>query len=269
MAERFKLAPTATASSWDNLFWSQWNAAKRARGTGNAPDGTLAPRMTNREAVATIVAWRALDAMSTPGGQAWPLWYQFAAAAYGWDPVKSDRLNKSPAQADKLYPIALTSELWLALQRIAASLEARDVADPRVTLESSAWDDELVQGEVRHALVQDGASVSTLPSPTDVLCTDKETGKRRVKRPPCDADGKGPKWLNPVTGKLEELPCDKPGDCKPIPRRRVSTATMVVVGLAALALWYRSRPTRVRIVGGARNSARSRPIARSRLRRMR
>ena len=262
VAERFKLQPTTTASSWTNLFWSQWEAAKRGRGTASSPEGTAAPRVTNREAIALIVAWRALDGMSTPQGIAWPMWYQFAAAAYGWDPVKNDRLVKTSGQADKLYPIAVTAELWLALQRIAGSLDDRGVSDARTDLDATAFDDGLVQGEVRAALVQDGASVSTLPSPTDVLCVDKVTGKQRVKRPPCDADGKGPKWLNPVTGKLEEIPCDKPGDCKPVKRRKNLT-TLGYVALAAAAAYvywtqFRARP--VRIVGGRpRNTAR-RPL---------
>lgn len=209
MAERFRLGPVVTASSWRTLATSVWNQAQRARGLVRDSRGTVAPKLTNREAASLVEAMRAAAPMTSAG---FPLWYHFAAASYGWL-VNKDRFDTSAAQADRMYPADLSVELQLALSGLASDLDAeRATVPPRLELDPSAFDDPLFRGDVLQALRDDHATVSTkIPLPA---CRDRKTGKVRVPLPPCGPDGTGP--VNPLDPKGPRLPCDKPGDCAPI-----------------------------------------------------
>lgn len=90
---------------------------------------------------------------------AWPLWYQFGAVAYGWDPER-DVLDTSAAQAARPYPLA--DELWESLRELAAGLDAA-APDPlpyTVHLQfdqSPTWSSPTWLSLLRGALVEDGA----------------------------------------------------------------------------------------------------------------
>jgi hypothetical protein len=66
-------------------------------------------------------------------------------------------------------------------------------------------------------------------------------GKKRMPRPPCDKNGKGP-YIGPGRdGKPLHQPCDKPGDCKPelladpiMQLAHTAGVVMVVIGAAAV-----------------------------------
>lgn len=170
----FRLARRVTASTWGNAFWAQWNQARVARGTAKASDATITPRVTNREAVAIINAWRGENSLTS---QPFSLWYQFAAIAYGWM-VDKDTLAATSPQATRLYPVDATKELWLAVQRIANRLEIErpDVA-VALDVDPDAFMSPTFRGEVGNALRGDGANAEWLVGVGG--CKDPKTGKVR------------------------------------------------------------------------------------------
>jgi hypothetical protein len=234
MAERFRLPRTITASSWPNIWGGVWARAQQVRGTVRDSQGTVAPKLTNREALAIVTGMRII-----PTREPFDFWAQFAAIAYGWDPPKRDRLDTSAAQADRFYPPDQTVSLVLEMQRLLAEVDASPGQEPRIDLDKDDFDDPLVQGDVAAQIAQDGGlAVRGIPIPTG-KCVEKGTGKKRPIRPKCDKDGLGPR--EPATGK--RLECDKEGDCEPEiidvdPLREVFKVTVVIalVALAALAL---------------------------------
>lgn len=174
----------------------------------------VAPKMTNREAAAVISSMRAIAPIAN---DAFALWYQYAALAYGWDP-DTDRLDLSSAQADRVYPADAAVELQLAMQRLTGELDDRAIPDPRLELDKGTFDDRIFQAEIAAALRQDGASTqAVIPH-----CRDQKTGKARLPRVKCDPndpDGtarRKRKVLEPNTRQIVEVDCDAPGDCKPI-----------------------------------------------------
>lgn len=149
--ERFRLPPLVTSSNWLTLWSSLHDAARRARG------GDDYPRLTNREAVALVAGFREL---AKPTSEGWPLWYQFAAPAYGWDPT-GDRFVTSERNADARYPDDATRELWEATKRIATNLEEEQPRrEPRFELSRFRIADLDFQGDVRQALIHDGAKAT-------------------------------------------------------------------------------------------------------------
>jgi hypothetical protein len=171
--ERFRLAPASTASNWLTLWSSLHEAAKRARG---APGDVGPPRLSNREAVAVVAAFRGLARQTVEG---WPLWYQFAALGYGWD-ATTDRFLVTRAQADGLYSIGATAELWDATKRIAANLEEEKplAAGVRVELDPHAFSDLDVIGDTRQALIDDGAKA------TATVGASSPAPEKKLKRSP-------------------------------------------------------------------------------------
>lgn len=256
VAERFRLQPIVTASLWGTVWESIWSGLQRDRGMQIDREGTTAPKLTNREAIAIVAALRKESQRTTAG---FPLWYQFAAIAYGWDP-DNDRLDISDTQRDRVYPADMAVELFLAVQKLTFELEKESPTDPRLELDSGAFADNVFQGEVIAALHADGAfTTAVIP-----LCKDKKTGKWRFPKAACDADGKGPRARDPATGREIELPCDKPGECEPKPIGKIAipvtkkTALLIAAGLAAIYVFAPAALSGVIAGRGARNSRRGR-----------
>lgn len=173
MPERFTLPRTITGSTWPNVMASLWERAPRGLATDDG--GVQAPIWTNREAVAVVMALRKLARSS------FPLWYQFAAVAYGWSP-DTDQMTARGGQADKLYPTEIAAMLSSEIERIAAELETAAPRDPKLDLDD-VFDDKTVIAAVRGALQQDGAEATfKIPLP---MCKDPVTGKpaKPVKDP--------------------------------------------------------------------------------------
>jgi hypothetical protein len=184
MAERFTLPPMITASSWGSVMDALWS--KSSRGMTTDDEGTIAPKWTNREAVAVIAALRGLAAMA----EGFPLWYQFAAIAYDWEPGRN-RLDRSDEQADRFYDPGAAVMLNLEMQRLVGELDDLHRTSPRLDLDSHSWTDAALQGEIAKSLREDGAGVAfKIPLPA---CKDPVTGKpaRPVKDP------KTGKWTCP------------------------------------------------------------------------
>jgi hypothetical protein len=176
MPERFRLPPVITGSSWGTVWGALWE--KPPRGVIEDSDGTAVPKWTSREAMAVIAALRAAAAGD------FPLWYQFAAIAYGWTP-DGDRLSATAAQADAIYPADAAALLQNEIGRLASTFDSRR-SDPRLELDSTAFDDKATIAEVAKALRDDGAEAQfKIPLP---MCKDPQTGKpaKPVKGP----DGK-------------------------------------------------------------------------------
>lgn len=174
MPERFTLPRTITGSTWLNVMSSLWE--RSVRGMVTDDEGVPAPRWTNREALAVVMALRKL------ARAAFPLWYQFAAVAYGWSP-ENDELTARGGQADIAYPPEISVLLNHEIARIAKELEAANTqAKPQLDLDD-VFDDKSVIAAVRGALRQDGAEAAfKIPLPA---CKDPVTGKptRPVKDP--------------------------------------------------------------------------------------
>lgn len=176
---------TLTASTWGSLVEQLQTRATNARGTAGG-----VPQLTNAEALQVV------RALSTAVGRAgFPLWYQFAAAAFGWDPT-TDALDTSSTQAAGLYPVDDAVMLWAAVADAADAENSKDPADqhrPALYFDD-AWTDPLYLSDVRRALQDDGATAAfKIPLPA---CKDPKTGKP-VGKPRRGPDGK---WrCDPVT----------------------------------------------------------------------
>jgi hypothetical protein len=141
------LPPVIEASSWLGA-WS----ALRARVLS----------LSCADAGRIVVAWT-----FAVGERAWPLWYQFAAVAYGWSPAR-DELDTSAAQAARPYPLA--EDLWSSMQALAAELDAGGELGYPVFLQFDTtpgeWGDPTWLELVRGALVEDGARPLLVDEPT-------------------------------------------------------------------------------------------------------
>lgn len=197
MPERFLLPPVITGSTWSTVWGYTWE--HQGRGAVTDDEGTIAPRWTNREAVAIIAALRAV-------APEFPLWYQFAAIAYGWEPGQN-KLDRSQAQADRDYDANANVMLNLEMQRIVNDLDAARRPDPRIELDAQTWSDAAFQAEIAKALREDGAQAQfKIPLPA---CKDPKTGK--PAKPVKGADGKwhcpgGPLLIDdPITAIVKAL----------------------------------------------------------------
>lgn len=174
MPERFTLPRVITGSTWPNVMAALWERASRGMVTDD--EGGQAPRWTNREALAVVMALRKL------AGAGFPLWYQFAAVAYGWSP-DNDQLTARGGQADQWYPPEIAVLLNGEIERITGELEAAPVRrEPQLDLED-LFDDKTVIAAITGALKQDGADAAfKIPLPA---CKDPVTGRpaKPVKDP--------------------------------------------------------------------------------------
>jgi len=170
--------PVITASDWGSVFGAAFKTAANRRKRGVAPDGwTMVPRLTNGEVIQVIMGWLAADPSVKA---AWPLWYQFAAVAYGWNPT-TQRMVTTPKQRDALYPSDLMHELWMSQDALAYDLDKRGITSPRLDLDGS-FDDVTMQGAVAAALAEDGGALTWgAPKPTR-----KATVKPKATAPKAD-----------------------------------------------------------------------------------
>ena len=177
MAQRFTLPPVITATTWGNVAGALWLQSRRGSVTDDA--GDLAPKWTNREAAALVRALRDIG-RGAPGGFPW--WYQFAAAAYGWEPAAyKDHLLASGEQADAIYPPETAVMLRREVDRICEGLDTIRQAEPRLEL-ADVFDDDEFKDDVMQALHQDGAQAQfKVPLPA---CKGK--GDRKVVPPVWD-----------------------------------------------------------------------------------
>lgn len=257
MAERFTLQPVITGSTWSNVVAAIWT--RQPRGPSIASDETISPKMTNREALALIQAVRSAApmAVSTTAGprEAWSLWYQFAAAAYGWDP-NTDQLDTTVAQRDSIYDPDMGALLFQQIDDVAHELDARAGLDPRLELDAGAFDDPIMQSDVVRALRADGARAEVITGfrggssekQSIPMCRDKKTGKARVPRVKCDPNdperAKRNKRLvfEPNTRQNIEIDCDNEGDCELIdpldgPRKLARFAMIALIVGGAIYLF--------------------------------
>lgn len=201
MPDRIALPPLVTASSWRSIVQSIWQQSARA-GLETDDDGRTAPAWTNRQALSIVSGMRNAARPVT----AWPLWYQFAAAAYGWDP-SSNELDTTDGRADGAYPAGAAVQLVDELRRIAEQLDAVRYPELRVEL-PDVWADPEIVADMSAALQGDGARVAfKIPLP---VCKDPVTGKpARPVKDPADGRWKCPGGVvvidDPVTAIVKSL----------------------------------------------------------------
>lgn len=201
MSDRVALPPVVTASTWRNIVQSIWQQSAR-QGLETDDDGATAPAWTNRQALSIVAGMRA----AARPVMSWPLWYQFAAAAYGWDPATGE-LDASDERAEGAYPAGAAVQLVAELRRIAEALDAVRYPELRVELPESWGGAELV-ADMTAALRDDGAQVAfKIPLPT---CRDPRTGKpARPVRDPADGRWKCPGGVvtidDPITAIIKSL----------------------------------------------------------------
>lgn len=183
--DRFKLPPRITGSSWSNVAQA---VRRTARTEASGDDGVVAPVWSCREAAAIVAAWRTVARLTADG---FPLWYQFAASAYGWDPAEG-KLRQYDDQASALYPPEDAAALVSEIDRIAAARDQAQVVVPRdqpALALVDVWNDPQFLDDIKAAMAGDGAVVEwKIPIPA---CKDPKTGKpaKPVR--------------NPTTGKWE------------------------------------------------------------------
>lgn len=130
--------------------------------------------ITNAEAAAVIRAWRNIV------GASGPLWYQFAAQAYGWHPPRRDALDTSKKRAAAAYPSQ--PQLFRWVEGIATELDERnDPREPRLLPDRGTFHDPVFVGDVRAHLLGDGARAP-------MVTTKKTPAKRR-------SSSMSPLWL--------------------------------------------------------------------------
>lgn len=161
--------PYYSATTWQAL-WAQMHATMADRTGRNA----TYPPLSNAEAVQFVRVWR--GATTSDG----TLWYQLAAAAYGWDPPRAT-MRVDAKQAAATYPLA--RELWDWSKGIAVELDARALPMPDASLapNKATFGDPTFYGEVRAHLLGDGADPAVI------------TGQRALA--PSAPPQKGSAWL--------------------------------------------------------------------------
>jgi len=172
--------PLITGSTWDTVFDAVWDRALKQDGASKnhrTADGTIAPRLTNGEVITLVMAWLAATSKAR-----FPLWYQYAAAAYGWSP-DNDVLDTTARQRDAWYPDELLVELWSTLMGLTSTLDEERVSSPRLDMDGT-FDDPVFQGEVRAALLQDGADAIIAAKVPLPACKGKD-GKPTKPRAVC------------------------------------------------------------------------------------
>lgn len=168
MAPRRTFQPVITASKWETAWRATFEAAKRRRGSERVDDAET-PRLSNGDAVAVVKAWS-----EQPATAGFPLWYHFAATAYGWDPVKSDRLNTTAKQREAMLDAVIARELWAATKLLARNLDDANVTGARLALDDS-FDDPVFQAGVKAAVKADNGLRAAGRIP--IGCRDPKTGK--------------------------------------------------------------------------------------------
>lgn len=214
---RSAFPPTLTASTWGDVLDA---ARKRAADKNGSTAGV--PKLTNGEAVQLVRGFA-----SALGRAAFPLWYQFGAVAYGWDPER-DTLDASAGRALLPYPADVTAELWASLALLAASADADNATAGSLYLDSE-WGDNTFVADIQQALHGDGAQAQfKIPLPA---CRDPKTGKPVGK----------PHW----DSKRKRYVCDPVAVDDPI-THGAKHVRIIAVAIGLLWLATRKKPRRRR-----------------------
>jgi hypothetical protein len=174
MAPKRTWQPLITASKWSTAWQSTAKSAKDRYGS-DVVETVDTPRLSNGDAITLVKAW---SQQTGTGG--FPLWYQFAAAGYGWDPSERhggmafDALNTTEKQRASMLDIEIVRELWAATAIAARALDDSGIA-ARLELDADAFENPVFQASVKAALKGDGGMRAQFKIP--IGCKDPKTGK--------------------------------------------------------------------------------------------
>lgn len=177
--ERRTFGPVVTASTWRTVWEASKASAARRRG-----EVANVPRLTGGDLASAVRAW-----LGVAGPERFPLWYQYGAYAYGWDP-RTDFMRTTTRQRDAvLSDHGIAREFWQGLAHVADELDKGDSA-PRIEYDPGVFDDPVFQGELRAMLLSDGAQ--------PMLRHGVEVGAEPKKKPRAKIEPKKSSLLGPA-----------------------------------------------------------------------
>jgi len=219
MAPQFSIPRVVTGSTWSAVVKSLYDRLRTARPQGSADNGTIAPTMTNREAVALI------DDMRRVASPMFPLWYAFAAAAYGWQ-QQGDELDPGDIQSERYYPADDAAMLWPFLIDLGDKMDAASIPNPRVEVDQGIYDNQIFIAELRASLEHDGHTRDQMEAQfkIPVGCKKEDIKFDKNGLPYCDkmqyAD-------DPVTGIVK-------GIVRVVSENPIAIAAIILIGMALL-----------------------------------
>jgi hypothetical protein len=178
MATAVAFKNTITASKWTTIVSQLRDIAEKAHGSQQTEHGVWAPPMTNAELQTLVRAWKGIA-----GVDAFPLWSQFAAVGYGWDPEEPAVLDSSARQRDRLVEPDLALSLWLSMSSMAYALDDARRDPVRMQFDTGAFSDPVWKAQVLADMRADGATLAwKVPTP---VCEDMKTGEKHFPHMTC------------------------------------------------------------------------------------
>lgn len=162
---------TITASTWSNAWGAAFAKAQARYGRQQAADGTEAPPLSYADLSALVRAWHAA------AGPAFPLWSQWAALAFDWDPTMAPgKWNTGADRAKKRLDADMARDFWVATHKLALDLD--DNGKPAaLDVQAGTFGDPVWLAMVKADLLSDGAKAEwEIP----IGCRDPKTGKTKL-----------------------------------------------------------------------------------------
>jgi len=110
------------APTWEQVWTQAHDDLMTERGPVSSTQGATGPALTNREAIALIVEWRAIAKQL---GVPFAVWHYLAAPAYGYL-APGDAFRVDDALADQPYPSEVAPLVWAWTGDLAEQLDAAD-----------------------------------------------------------------------------------------------------------------------------------------------
>lgn len=148
-----KLPPFISASTWSTALNALAVHVKSKRGVRNG-----VPRLTNGDVITILAAYQ--PPLYGIRAQAFPLWDQFAAAAYGWNPA-TGKLNATNKRRDAWFPDVMLAPLWAGLAEATRELDQQTPPQTARLDFDGRWDDVVFKSVVKQLVESDGAITDT------------------------------------------------------------------------------------------------------------
>jgi hypothetical protein len=110
------------APTWEAVWTATYDDLMTERGPVSNDAGATGPGLTNREAIALLMEWRAIAKQL---GVAFPVYHYLASPAYGYL-APGDAFRVDDALAELPYPSEVAPYVWGWTSELAAQLDAID-----------------------------------------------------------------------------------------------------------------------------------------------